>query len=126
MGRGGKGVTIGKFRRGKERPGSAGVAKSKSKLERLKNITRQGRSGDGPLVDDPAFRAKMAELELRLTALEYAQRRLLSEEEAGQSAGAKASFLKIRGTEIEQALNEMMVDAMSSEERRVGKECVST
>jgi len=112
IGEEGKGWTYAKFLLGKERTGIAGVAKSKSKLQRLKNIARQERSGETALIQDPDFSAKMTELEIRLTALEYSQLRLLSEEEAGQSTGAKASFLKIRGTEIEQALNEMMVDAM--------------
>jgi len=107
-----KGWTYAKFLLGHERTGIAGVAKSKSKLQRLKSIARQELNHAAPLWDDAAFRARVMEIETRLMALDFTQSRMLSAEAAGQKPGSEVSMLKIAGTEIEQALNETMVEAL--------------
>src|SRR5699024_8241782 len=101
------GWTYAKFLLGNERTGIAGVAKSKSKVQRLKAVAAIEQAGIEPLSADPEFRARLSSVEARLMALEYLQLRMLSAEEAGRKPGAEASILKIDGTEIEQALNEM-------------------
>jgi alkylation response protein AidB-like acyl-CoA dehydrogenase len=100
-----KGWTYAKFLLGHERTGIAGVAKSKAKAERLGAILAR----DG---DDPEARRRLAEIEVKLAAIEFTQLRTLSREQRGQGVGPEASLLKIGGTEVEQALNEMLVEAL--------------
>jgi len=58
------------------------------------------------------FGAKVAALEIELMALEITVLRVVSSEAAGKGPGPEASMLKIKGTEIQQALTELMVDAV--------------
>ena len=108
-----RGWTYAKFLLGNERSGIAGVSKSRMKVERLKEIAQAetGANG-GTLGDDPEFRARLGEVEARLGALEIVNLRTLAAEEKGGGVGPEASILKICGTEIEQALNEMLIEAV--------------
>ena len=47
-----------------------------------------------------------------LTALEYTSLRALAEEAAGRLPGPEASVLKIRGTELTQQIDELLVEAI--------------
>jgi alkylation response protein AidB-like acyl-CoA dehydrogenase len=66
------------------------------------------------LADDPVFKRKLTELSVELTALEYTELRMLAAENAGKPPGVEASMLKIRGTEIQQRLNELELEALGS------------
>jgi alkylation response protein AidB-like acyl-CoA dehydrogenase len=114
VGEEGKGWTYAKFLLGNERTGIAGVSKSKTKVEHLKEIARAERDNGAPLWDDPDFRARLAAVEAKLTALEFTDLRTLSQVAAGREVGPEASILKINGTEIEQALNEMLIEALGN------------
>ena len=108
-----KGWTYAKFLLGNERTGIAGVSKSRMKVERLKDIAAVETGTDGgKLGEDAAFRARLGEIEARLGALEIVNLRTLAAEEKGKAAGPEASILKICGTEIEQALNEMLIESI--------------
>jgi alkylation response protein AidB-like acyl-CoA dehydrogenase len=108
-----KGWTYAKFLLGHERTGVTGVSKSKRKLERLRAIAAAERDGGRALADDAAFRARIAAVEAGLTALEFTQLRQLARSGGPGSAGGDSSLLKIRGSEIEQALNELLVEALA-------------
>jgi alkylation response protein AidB-like acyl-CoA dehydrogenase len=98
-----------------ERVGIAGVARSKRNLEKLRRIAAEERSDTGAsLLGDPAFRRKLAELEIDLTALEYTELRTLAEEAGGKGAGPASSILKIRGSEIQQRLQELALEAVGA------------
>jgi len=112
VGREGQGWTIAKFLLGYERTGIAGVARSKKQIERLKGIAARELSGGRPLIEDPRFRDKVAAVEIELTALEYTGLRIVSAENAGQAPGPESSFLKFRGTEIQQAITELLLEAV--------------
>ncbi|MDP3175827.1 MAG: acyl-CoA dehydrogenase family protein [Phenylobacterium sp.] len=95
-----------------ERSGIAGVARSKRALEKLIQMARTERSDTGgPLLEDAFFRRKVAELEIDLTALEFTALRTLAGESSGKGPGPESSILKIRGTEIQQRLNELALEA---------------
>ena len=95
-----------------ERSGIAGVARSKRGLERLREMARSELADDtGPLLADPFFKRKVAELEIDLTALEYTELRTLAGESAGKGPGPESSILKIKGTEIQQRLTELTLEA---------------
>jgi len=103
----GKGWTIAKFLLGHERSNIAGVARSKQQLRRLKRIaTERG------LLADRRFADQVARLEIDLLALEYTDLRALWEEAAGHAPGPQASLLKVRGTQIQQALTELLMQAV--------------
>jgi hypothetical protein len=96
-----------------ERSGIAGVAVSKRALEKLRRIARTEYSDmGGSLLEDPFFRRKVAELEIDLMALEFTELRALAGESSGRGPGPESSILKIRGTEIQQRLNELALEAV--------------
>jgi alkylation response protein AidB-like acyl-CoA dehydrogenase len=113
VGREGQGWSIAKFLLGYERTGIAGVARSKKQLQRLKGIAAREISGGRPLIDDARFRDKVAAVEIELMALEYTNLRIVSAENAGQAPGPESSFLKFRGTEIQQAITELLLEAVA-------------
>ena len=65
-----------------------------------------------PLSDDPRFRDKIAAVEIDLLALEGTVLRILSTQRTGQAPGPESSILKIKGTEIQQALTELLREAV--------------
>jgi alkylation response protein AidB-like acyl-CoA dehydrogenase len=107
-----QGWTCAKFLLAHERSGIAGVAMSKRRLERLRGIAATEMSDSGePLNKDFDFTKKLAELEIDLTALEYTELRTLAREAAGRGPGPESSLLKIKGTEIQQRLTELTLEA---------------
>lgn len=112
IGREGKGWTYAKFLLGNERTGIAEVATSKQRLKRLKEIARAEQAFGAPLLEEPVFRDKVAAVEIDLLALEYTNLRMLAAENAGKGPGAEASMLKIRGSEIQQTITELAVEAL--------------
>ncbi len=107
-----KGWTCAKFLLAHERTGIAGVAASKRGVERVKSIAMTELDGDKPLLANPFFRRKVAELEMDLTALEYTELRSLAGENAGKGPGPESSLLKIKGSEIQQRLTELSLEAV--------------
>ena len=96
-----------------ERSGIAGVARSKRGLERVRQMASTELSDlGGPLLADAFFKRKVAELEIDLTALEYTELRTLAGESSGKGPGPESSILKIKGTEIQQRLQELALEAV--------------
>ena len=95
-----------------ERSGIAGVARSKRGLERVREMaSTELADAGGALLADPFFKRKVAELEIDLTALEFTELRTLAAESSGKGPGAESSILKIKGTEIQQRLQELALEA---------------
>ena len=107
-----KGWTYAKFLLGHERANIAGIGGSKRELIRLKRIAAEERKHGRPLSEDPLFAARLAQVEIDLMALEITNLRVLSAEAEKRAPGPEASLLKIKGTEIQQALTELMVQAV--------------
>jgi alkylation response protein AidB-like acyl-CoA dehydrogenase len=106
-----KGWTCAKFLLAHERTGIAGVARSKRGIEKLKAIAAEETDHGRPLLDDPFFARKMAEIEIDLMALEYTELRGLAREGEGKGPGPESSLLKIKGSEIQQRAAELAVEA---------------
>src|SRR3954470_2133645 len=104
-----RGWTYAKYLLGHERTGIAAVGRSKRELARLKRMAGREQKNGRPLIEDPLFGAKVAELEIELMALEVTVLRVLAR--ADRAPGPEASVLKVRGTDIQQALSELMVEA---------------
>jgi alkylation response protein AidB-like acyl-CoA dehydrogenase len=107
-----KGWTYAKFLLGHERTNIAGVAESKRLLQKLKTIAARTRVCDQPLSADPRFRDRLAQIELELLALEITNLRLLCDDTKGAAPGPQASLLKIRGSEVQQNLAELSMQAL--------------
>jgi len=107
-----KGWTYAKFLLGHERTSIAGIGSSKRELGRLKEIARREIKNGKPLIEDPLFAARIAQVEIDLMALEITNLRALSAEAEKRAPGPEASILKIKGTEIQQALSELMMYAV--------------
>jgi len=106
-----RGWTYAKYLLGHERSGIARVAQSKRELVFLKQFALAQRKHGKPLLEDPVFAAKVASLEIELMALDVTVLRVVASEAQGRGPGPEASMLKIKGTEIQQALTELMFEA---------------
>lgn len=108
-----RGWTYAKYLLGHERTGIAAVGRSKRELAFLKRLARREQKNGRPLLEDPLFAAKVADLEIELMALEMTVLRVLAQAGAGKSLapGPEASLLKVRGTDIQQMLTELMLEA---------------
>jgi hypothetical protein len=109
----GEGWTVAKYLLGHERMNTGRIGASKRELAKLKEFAAQ-QPGDGnSLMDDPRFRDKLSRLEVELMALEITNLRFLDRmRRTGQPPGADVSMLKIKGTEIQQGLTELMMQAV--------------
>lgn len=110
VGQEGLGWTLAKFLLTHERTTIAGVADSKCEVERLKKMLRATPQGDGTRWDDPVARRRVVELEIDLAALEFTNFRTVAATEQGNPIGAESSGLKIKGTELQQAISQAMVE----------------
>lgn len=106
------GWTYAKFLLAHERSGIAGVARSKRGVENLKDIAAKELLDGKPLVKDMGFARKISQLEIDLSALEITELRTLAGEQAGKGPGPESSLLKVKGTEIQQRLTELTLEAV--------------
>lgn len=111
IGEEGKGWTYGKVLLQHERTSIAGVARSQYRLNRLKNKIKNSDDTQPSLTGDMDFMRKIGELEIELKALEYTELRTLAAVTVGKAPGPESSLLKIRGTEIQQRLDELFMEA---------------
>ena len=111
IGEEGKGWTYAKGLLEHERTGLAGLSKSLFELEKLKDQARTVTRGNGNLMDDSGYKAKIAELEIDLMAAEYTELRSLASAAAGGELGPESSILKLKGTEIKQRIQKLTVEA---------------
>ena len=94
-----------------ERTNIAGVPRSKIRLEKLKAIAANTPDGQGGvMLSDPVFAKKIAEAEIQILALEYAELRTLAAVSVGKAPGPESSILKIVGTETAQYLDELTME----------------
>jgi alkylation response protein AidB-like acyl-CoA dehydrogenase len=107
----GKGWTVAKYLLGHERLNTGRIGGSKRELARLKAFASRQVDAGRSMMDDPRFRDKVTRLEVELMALEITNLRFLDMMRGGRPPGAEVSMLKIRGTEIQQLLTELMVQA---------------
>jgi hypothetical protein len=96
-----------------ERFGIAEVSRSLKSLARLKRFAAAREIGAGRLIDDPIFARRITETEIELRAIELTEQRMLFG--GGGTVGAEASLLKLRGTEVQNRLIELMLEAIGPE-----------
>lgn len=107
-----KGWTYAKYLLTHERVNIAQVGQSRRELNRLKQLAATTADGARRLIDDVRFRDRLAAVEIDLMALELTVLRVLSAEGRRRDPGPESSVLKIRGSEIQQALAELCMEAI--------------
>lgn len=96
------GWTIAKFLLGNERVGIAPAGGMKADLARAKALA-------GAQLDNPTLRARVAELENDLLALELTALRVVAHSDEREPHPA-SSVLKLKGTELQQSISELVMD----------------
>jgi alkylation response protein AidB-like acyl-CoA dehydrogenase len=87
---------------------SAGLYQSLKKVRKI--ASNEGQDGQ-KLIDDPAFATKVADAESQINALEMTELRILSQLSTGQNMGPESSLMKCRGTELQQLISELALEA---------------
>ena len=105
-----KGWTYAKALLAHERTSIAAVADSKRRLRDLRKLLSEEISGGRPLIEDVQFQNRLSNTEIELMALEYTELRVLASTADGKGPGVESSLLKIKGTEIQQAIQQMYMD----------------
>ncbi|MEZ7237526.1 acyl-CoA dehydrogenase family protein [Rhodococcus sp. GXMU-t2271] len=119
------GWSYAKFLLGNERTGIARVGATKVRLARAKQLAAQTRAGSGTLLDDPLFAARLAEIENELLTLELTQLRVVAGSADGKPNPA-SSLLKLRGSELQQAVTELLTDIAGPDSLPVGAEGIDS
>ncbi len=100
-----QGWTVAKALLGHERTGIAGIGSCKQQLARARRLAAQQGLGD-----DAVLQTRFAQFEIELLALEVTALRLLGEGQRSRWPQAEAPMLKLRGTELRQAIFECLLD----------------
>lgn len=111
VGEEGRGWDVAKQLLGSERSGIARIGLSKERLLQLRKLERQ-LSDDGTLTAGEQARLafKLAEVEVELRALELTQLRVVAADAHGGGANSAASILKVKGTELQQRMTELVAE----------------
>jgi pimeloyl-CoA dehydrogenase large subunit len=109
-----KGWDYAKFLLGNERVGIARVGVSKERLRRIRELASAQMDHGRPLIEVPRFREKLVAVEVELKALEMTQLRVVAAEakRAKGKPDPASSILKIKGSEIQQATTELLMEVV--------------
>ena len=103
------GWSYAKFLLSNERNGIARIGTTKVWLTEVKERAAKTPIGDSTLLEDSLFAARVVEVENELLALELTQLRV-SGDEAGGKPNPASSILKLRGTQLQQAVTDLLVE----------------
>ncbi|MDB5584167.1 MAG: pimeloyl-CoA dehydrogenase large subunit [Bradyrhizobium sp.] len=107
-----RGWTYAKYLLSFERTNLAGIGFSVAALEQLKDFAARQCWNGRPLIDDPAFSARLARVEIDLRNLRTTNLRVLVEAARNASPGSESSMLKVKGSEIRQEIASLTRRAM--------------
>jgi len=107
-----KGWTYAKYLLGHERVGIARIGAAKHRIQRAKALAAHVFVGDTPLSEMVRFREKVASIEVELKALEITQMRVVANAVHLPKgvADPTSSILKLKGTELQQATTEILME----------------
>ncbi len=114
------GWTYAKFLLGHERTNIAGIGASRRELRRLRDEAARVQRNGRPLIEDPVFGTRLAQVEIELKALEITNMRVIFDEVRNKTPGPEASILKVRGTELMQRISELQVEVQGDAALRQG------
>lgn len=108
-----KGWTYAKFLLANERIHSISIAKFEAYLGKIRRLLHTTMDGGQPLADTPVFERRMAELEVGLATVKALMNDQLA---AARTSGAPpmmgAAALKLRGSELQQAILQTAIDVL--------------
>lgn len=105
-----KGWTYAKYLLEFER-GNAYASGLRNMLRKVRKIASKEMAGDVPVLRDPDFARKLARTEIRVEAIDATEQRVLSALSAGQNVGPESSMLKYQGSEVQQEITELALEA---------------
>jgi len=105
-----KGWTYAKYLLEFER-GNAYASGLRNMLRKVRKIASKEVAGDVPVLRDPDFARKLARTEIRVEAIDATEQRVLSALSAGQNVGPESSMLKYQGSEVQQEITELALEA---------------
>ncbi len=107
-----EGWTVAKYLLEFERGGGGSAPGIYEALKGLKEVARREVDGGHPLMDDPSFASRIAELEIRTEALQLQELMTLERISSGGSPGPGSSLAKNTSVEINQGLSELRLEAV--------------
>ncbi len=105
------GWTVAKYLLEFERGGAAYATTLAAGLEKLRAIAEAERTDGGRLIDDAAFAAKLAAVEVRQRAVQATEHRIMSDIAQRGRPGPASSIMKVLGSETNQWISELAVEA---------------
>jgi len=111
VGEEGKGWSYAKYLLTHERTSYAHIAGKKEQMRRLADVARETGDGRDNLWADADFRRRYDRVSVELTTLEYTTLRTLAAVATGGAPGNESSILKVRSTEVAQAITELWLEA---------------
>jgi alkylation response protein AidB-like acyl-CoA dehydrogenase len=112
VGEAGMGWTYAKYLLEKERTSSAFLYFSKRQLDKAREVASKELIDGVAVMKNPGFSSKFARVEMDLHALEWSVLRILAEEPRASNINAVVSALKLRGSEIQQRVTELQIEAL--------------
>ena len=107
-----EGWTVAKYLLEFERGGGGAAAGIRESLDSLIELASKEKAGGEPLMSDPAFAGRVAELEIRNEALQLQELMTLEKLSKGGSPGPASSLAKNASVEINQEINTLKVEAV--------------
>ena len=102
-----KGWTYAKYLLTHERTGLGGIGASQAALAAVKRVARAETHNGKPLMQNPHFAARVAQVEIDMRAMATSNLRIVSQAAAGGAPGLEASMLKVKGSVIRQEINDL-------------------
>ena len=113
IGEEGKGWTYAKYLLEFER-GNAYAPGLRHALAKVRRIAAVEQAGGVSLAENSDFARKLAEAEIRIDTLDATELRIFSALAAGQRPGAQSSMLKCAGSEAQQMISELALEAVGA------------
>jgi alkylation response protein AidB-like acyl-CoA dehydrogenase len=114
IGEEGQGWTYAKYLLQFER-GSAYAPGLTNMLDKVKSIASAERADGGErLIEDRSFRRKLAEMQIKVETLNATELKLFSGRAAGEAMGPASSMLKLEGSQAQQAITELALEAVGA------------
>jgi alkylation response protein AidB-like acyl-CoA dehydrogenase len=108
-----KGWTYAKFLLANERVGNVDIAKVEASIDQIRKLVAETREEGRPLSDDPIVKRRMAELEVGLATVKALMAdQLAAARQDGAPSLMGAAALKLRGTELQQAILQTGIDVL--------------
>src|SRR5580698_10499264 len=92
--------------------GNAGAPGLKRAIGKVRKMASQTDASGTKLIEDTSFRARLDDLAIQVSAMEFTELRIFSSLSAGQRPGPESSMIKCRNTDLQQAIAEMSLEAI--------------